>query len=90
VIRHPSISKLHAHIRALDDGSYVLTDLGSRNGTRIRDHVLAPNKPETLTPNSVVIFGTVAAHALDARTLHGALLRWVHLLNPKASDLPTK
>jgi hypothetical protein len=83
VLRHPSVSKLHAHIRAQQNGSYTITDLGSRNGTSIGDHALAPRQPEPLHPNNRVVFGTVAAHALDGATLHAALIRLCDLLNSK-------
>lgn len=33
LVDHPSISKLHARIRRLEDGSYTIQDAGSRNGT---------------------------------------------------------
>jgi pSer/pThr/pTyr-binding forkhead associated (FHA) protein len=35
-IQHPSISREHAQIKRQDNGSYILTDLGSSNGTIVR------------------------------------------------------
>lgn len=40
LIDHPSISKLHARIRRGADGTYTITDAGSRNGTWIADRQL--------------------------------------------------
>lgn len=39
-IDDPSISKLHARIKRLDDGTHQLTDAGSKNGTFHRDERL--------------------------------------------------
>lgn len=75
VIRHPSISKLHAHVRVHEDGSYTLVDLDSRNGTRIGERVLTPHMPEPLLPNSVVILGEVVLRVMNAERLREELLR---------------
>lgn len=75
VIRHPSISKLHAHVRVHDDGTYTLVDLDSRNGTRIGDRLLTPHVPEPLVPNTVVILGEVVLRVMDAARLREELLR---------------
>ncbi len=43
----PGVSRQHAHVIARDDGSFVVVDLSSGNGTQvggksIKEHVLAP------------------------------------------------
>jgi hypothetical protein len=75
VIRHPSISKLHAHIRVHEDKSYTIADVGSHNGTRIGDRALFPQVAEPLCPNSLIFFGAVAMRVLDAESLRLELLR---------------
>ncbi|XYI03658.1 FHA domain-containing protein [Sorangium sp. So ce1128] len=79
VIRHSSISKLHAHIRVHENKSYTIADVGSHNGTRIGDRALSPNVAEPLCPNSVIFLGAVAMRVLDAESLRLELLR---LLGP--------
>ncbi|WP_437502733.1 FHA domain-containing protein [Sorangium sp. So ce1099] len=75
VIRHPSISKLHAHIRVHEGKSYTIVDLGSHNGTSIDARHLAPNVAERLCVDSVVVLGTVVLRVLDAERLHEELMR---------------
>lgn len=75
VIRHPSVSKLHAHVRVHDDGTHTITDLGSHNGTRIGDRLLTPHVSEPLSLNGVVILGTVVMRVVDAPHLRQELLR---------------
>lgn len=77
VIRHPSVSKLHAHIRVEGDGGYTIADVGSHNGTRVDDRVLVPHTPEPLTIGSVISFGTVVTQVLNGERLRRELLRLV-------------
>src|SRR5207248_6732728 len=46
VMRDPSVSKLHAHMRLREAGKLDLIDLESQNGTRINGRALAPHTPE--------------------------------------------
>jgi hypothetical protein len=78
VIRHSTVSKLHAYISVSETGSYTLTDADSNNGTYAGDRLLAVHTPEPLCPNDVIIFGTVPVRVLDAESLHEALLRLTH------------
>lgn len=41
VLDHQSVSKLHARIRCAPDGTYFISDAGSRNGTRVGGRVVA-------------------------------------------------
>jgi hypothetical protein len=74
VLRHPSVSKLHAHF--LDRGGgepLALVDLGSRNGTLVDGRRLQPNTPAPLQPGSSVRFGRYTVHFVDAGRLYDLL-----------------
>ncbi|WP_437753777.1 FHA domain-containing protein [Sorangium sp. So ce1389] len=86
VIRHPSISKLHAHIRVHEDKSYTIIDLGSHNGTSIDARQLAPNVAERLGVDSVVVLGTVVLRVLDAERLREELVRRLALSSERGSS----
>jgi hypothetical protein len=80
VIRHPSVSKLHAHFLISHDTprgeapvNLRLTDVGSSNGTQINGQELAPDEIRELNPGDLINFGEIAAEFLDAGTLHGKL-----------------
>jgi hypothetical protein len=73
VIRNPSVSKLHAHLRVESDGSYTITDLGSHNGTQVDGRKLVAHTPEPLRPNSTVTLGAVQARVLFNADLHAVL-----------------
>lgn len=75
VIRHSSVSKLHAYIRLSEDGRLRIVDLDSRNGTLLNTRELVPNVPEPLCAGDVVVFGSITARAMDAVDLHKALMR---------------
>jgi hypothetical protein len=75
VIRHSSVSKLHAHIRLSEDGSLKLVDLDSYNGTLLNARELVPNVPEPLRAGDVVVFGSITARTMDAVDLYKALMR---------------
>ena len=57
-IDHPSISRKHARVIADTDGVRI-ADLGSANGTRLGDRVLAPGESVELVPGEVVDLGSV-------------------------------
>ncbi|WP_129346887.1 FHA domain-containing protein [Sorangium cellulosum] len=77
VIRHPSVSKLHAHIRVEAGERYTIADVGSHNGTRVDDRPLVPHKPEPFMTGSVISFGTVVTQVLNGERLRRELLRLV-------------
>jgi pSer/pThr/pTyr-binding forkhead associated (FHA) protein len=71
VVRHPSISKLHARFRT--EGVLALVDAGSQNGTFVDGKRLLPNESAPVTAGSEVAFGSVAARLLDAAALYRLL-----------------
>lgn len=73
VLRDPSISKLHAHVR-MDGGQWAMVDLGSHNGTLVRGEKLVPNEPARLKSGDLVTFGSVTVRVVDAAALHRLLL----------------
>jgi hypothetical protein len=75
VIRHQSVSKLHAHLRSADDGTPTLTDLGSRVGTFVEGKRLVRDTPVPVRPGAHVRFGNVAGNLFDAAGLWAALGR---------------
>lgn len=59
VLTNAYVSSAHAQI-AVQDGDYVLTDVGSTNGTRVNGEILPPNQPRVLADGDVVTFGPVS------------------------------
>src|SRR5438067_1226324 len=59
VLRDPSVSKLHAHIRREPNGSWVIIDLDSHNGTAVANVPILPSRPEPLRSGDLVTFGGV-------------------------------
>jgi hypothetical protein len=72
VLRDASVSKLHAHVRSEGTG-WVLTDLGSHNGTKVAGVKLTPQQPVQLRPGAEVVFGSVAVRVADAIGVLAAL-----------------
>lgn len=72
-IDHTSISKLHARIRRLGEGSWRLSDAGSLNGTKLNDRELSGDAP--LRDGDRINFGTLAFEVYDAKRLHHLLIR---------------
>jgi hypothetical protein len=73
VIRHASVSKLHAHFRRTGPDRWELVDLGSQNGTRVRGQLLEPHKPEAVAPDVPLQFGTFAVKLVDGGGLFDLL-----------------
>ncbi len=72
VIRHLSVSKLHAHFRQTGTG-LELIDARSKNGTRVNAVALSPGAPRRIELNDTIHFGTVHAVLVDAVALHEML-----------------
>ncbi|MEP6944988.1 MAG: FHA domain-containing protein [Acidobacteriota bacterium] len=58
----PSVSKMHASILALSDGSLAIADTGSTNGTFINDERIAYGRSVVFSPDDKVKFGSVEIH----------------------------
>ncbi|MFO0549375.1 MAG: FHA domain-containing protein [Polyangiaceae bacterium] len=74
VLRHGSVSKLHAHFR-YEDGTLSLTDVGSHNGTKLDGAALAPHRPQAVTLGCAVLFGRVHARVLSSAMAYENLRR---------------
>jgi len=75
VVRHKSVSKLHAHVRIDEAGAHTLTDVGSHNGTRVDGRILERDAPVPIHTGMHVRFGEVSGQVLDAPAMHAALMR---------------
>jgi hypothetical protein len=71
---HPSVSKLHARFD-LEGARLTLTDLGSRNGTRVNGELLAKDQAQSVKARDRVEFGLVQTLVLDGRELFEVLGR---------------
>lgn len=69
VLRYPSVSKLHAHFRKLENGALELVDLGSQNGTMANGRFLDVNQSALVVAGDVLAFG-----ATTAQLVNGGLL----------------
>ncbi|HEU4538250.1 MAG TPA: FHA domain-containing protein [Polyangiaceae bacterium] len=73
VLRHASISKLHAHFKTGRGPDLELVDLDSRNGTRVNDRKLFANHARLLSTGDVIQFGTVPTRLVDGAGLFDLL-----------------
>lgn len=93
VLRHPSVSKLHARVQTerksgpdFPDGiEYFLIDAGSSNGTWVNDRLLRPPEPHALKLGDRIRLGDVECDFLDADLLYHRLRRL-----PTFQPLPDK
>jgi hypothetical protein len=67
VVRHTTVSKLHACFQENAAGVWTLTDKGSTNGTWVGGMRLKPDEPLRLGPSELIDFGdcTFALKAAD-------------------------
>ena len=75
VLPHNSVSKLHAHFSTASSGEILLSDAGSRNGTRVNERRLGDSNPVPAVSGDVVTFGGVSLTLLDAAGLHDLVNR---------------
>jgi hypothetical protein len=69
VLRHSSVSKLHAHFRL--DGDYVaILDNSSRNGTAVNDEPLIPEQRARVHSGDRIRLGTLESMLLDPAGLY--------------------
>jgi hypothetical protein len=76
VIDNRSVSTRHAILHILQDGRCLVRDLGSTNGTRIKD---GPIGEGFASPNDPIEFGAekfIFQNAPDRKWLNGAVERW--------------
>jgi hypothetical protein len=71
---HPSVSKLHARFDS-EGSRLTLTDLGSRNGTKVNGELLARDQAQIVKARDRVEFGLVQTLVLDGRELFEVLGR---------------
>jgi pSer/pThr/pTyr-binding forkhead associated (FHA) protein len=65
---HPLVSRRHAELNLGDDGSFVVTDLGSRNGTILNDAMLE-NASRSVSGEAVVQVGPYMLRLTPAAVL---------------------
>lgn len=75
VLRHPSVSKLHAHVRAEPDGRWTLIDNESHNGTSLGTVAVTPAKPAEVRAGDLLTFGAFTVRVIDGAELHTVLRR---------------
>lgn len=73
VLRHRSVSKLHAHFRRDPGGRLRLVDNGSQNGTRINGTLLKEGEQPLVSAGDVLHFGHLTVTLTDAAGLFDML-----------------
>jgi hypothetical protein len=68
-----SVSKTHARFTLVKQRPVSLTDLGSRNKTRLNGEPLTPQVAVDVRLGDDILFGSVPVRLLDARELHTLL-----------------
>jgi pSer/pThr/pTyr-binding forkhead associated (FHA) protein len=69
ILRHASVSKVHAHFRL--DGDYVaILDNSSRNGTAVNDEPLIPEQRTQVHSGDRIRLGTLVVILFDANGLY--------------------
>jgi pSer/pThr/pTyr-binding forkhead associated (FHA) protein len=54
-----SVSSRHAVLRLDESGDYILTDIGSTNGTELNGRAIAPNEEHKLQDGDTIVFGKI-------------------------------
>lgn len=78
VIPDPSISRFHAFAKPGEDGTCLLQDMGSTNGTTVNGTSVAARgagEPTPIKPGDTVCFGQVKFTFSDARALREFVLQ---------------
>ena len=68
LIPDPSISRRHIAVRQQEDGTVVVTDLGSSHGTLVNAEPLPPNLPRILNNRDRIMVGKVTITFFDGPT----------------------
>ena len=74
VVRHPAVSKLHAHLLRNDAGGFAIVDLASHNGTTVAGRRIEPNEPALIEAGSTISVGRAVAILVVGRA---DLERWL-------------
>jgi hypothetical protein len=72
VVRHPSVSKLHAHFLRSGSG-WAIRDANSKNGVSVNGVRLTAATAAPLQPDDKLTIGLVEARFVDARGLYAIL-----------------
>jgi hypothetical protein len=73
ILQESSVSKHHAHFETHEDGSLALTDLGSRNGTRVNGAPLTAGAGRWVQPMDHIQFGKVPTFTCIPAVLRSVL-----------------
>lgn len=74
VLRNPSVSKLHAHIRKEPNGTWVVIDANSHNGTTIDGMRVTAGQTIPIKIGEPITFGGMIVRIATATMVHQALL----------------
>ncbi|HZS37552.1 MAG TPA: FHA domain-containing protein [Polyangia bacterium] len=75
VLRDPSVSKLHAHVRRDEAGGWSLHDAGSHNGTSIGGRPLARDASAPLQVGDSITLGALVLQVADAEGVYNVVTR---------------
>lgn len=75
VLRDPSVSKLHAHVRREPNGTWVIIDLDSHNGTAVSGVPILASRPEPIHSGDLLTFGGVTVQVFDSQHLYSMISR---------------
>ncbi len=73
VLRHSSVSKLHAFFQRDSKGTLFVTDVGSTNLTRVNGAPIAASTAVPLETGTELRFGQVSGLLCDTRVLHALI-----------------
>jgi hypothetical protein len=73
VLRHPSVSKMHAWVEADVDGTFFVTDARSKNATKVNGVIVDPTALVAVRPGDEIRFGLVQATLCGAGTFWDAV-----------------
>ena len=74
LLRNPSVSKLHAHIRKEPNGTWVVIDANSHNGTTIDGLRVTASQPIPIKIGEPITFGGMIVRIATASMVYQALL----------------
>ncbi len=75
VLRHPSVSKLHAHVRHDDAGHWTLHDAGSHNGVQVSGRPVPKDGAAPIAAGDSVTLGALTLQVTDAAGLYNVITR---------------